>query len=103
MTNSHRVLPCDALVEGGAHSAMVAHIPVAVARIEGQLRAFGALCPHQQADLSEGILEDGGVTCPAHLWHFELTSGACTAVPGASIPIYPVREEAGWIVVDLPA
>ena len=73
-----------------------------VARLDGRLFAFGARCPHQHADLTDGILEDGGIACNDHLWRFDLASGECTMVPGARIPVFAVREEDGWILVELP-
>jgi nitrite reductase/ring-hydroxylating ferredoxin subunit len=82
-------------------SALVGGRAVAVARQGGRLFALGALCPHQQADLSLGILEPGSITCADHLWRFELASGRCASVPGAAVPVYAVREEDGQVLVDL--
>ena len=96
-----RFCPSSELPEGGAKSRLLDGVPVGVARLGGRVAAFGALCPHQQADLTEGIVEDGGITCPAHLWHFDLSSGACGMVPGAQVPIYRAHEEDGWILVEL--
>jgi len=98
-----RFCRADELPEGRATSRQLGERPVAVVRLAGMLHAFGALCPHQFADLSEGIFEDGGVSCPSHLWRFELTTGRCVSIPGAAVPIYGVREEDGWILVELPA
>jgi nitrite reductase/ring-hydroxylating ferredoxin subunit len=89
---------------GHALSRRLAGRAIAVARLPGgALAAFGALCPHQQADLSLGMLDATGITCADHLWRFELPSGLCTSIPGARLPVYPVREEAGEILVELPA
>jgi nitrite reductase/ring-hydroxylating ferredoxin subunit len=97
-----RFCAVDELLPGRVRSAMLGGRPVAVVRGEdGALSAFGALCPHQHADLAHGLLEDGGITCPDHLWHFELPSGRCTSIPGAQLPLFPVREEAGEIIVDV--
>ena len=75
---------------------------VAVARLPGgTLAAFGALCPHQQADLALGILEPGALACGDHLWRFDLATGRCTNIPGARLPLYTVREEGGAILVEL--
>jgi nitrite reductase/ring-hydroxylating ferredoxin subunit len=90
------------LPAGRVRSKQVGGRPVAVTRGEdGVLTAFGALCPHQHADLAHGILEEGGITCPDHLWHFELPSGRCTSIPGAQLPIFPVREVGGEIIVEV--
>jgi nitrite reductase/ring-hydroxylating ferredoxin subunit len=47
------------------------------------------------------MLEPGSITCADHLWRFELATGRCTSIPGAAVPVYPVREEGGEVVVDL--
>ena len=96
-----RFCASDELLEGQIKTAWLDDLPVAVARHEGALLAFGGLCPHQQADLSTGLLEEGGVTCSHHLWHFELNTGRCTMVPGARIPVYRARERDGSVWVDL--
>jgi nitrite reductase/ring-hydroxylating ferredoxin subunit len=89
------------LAEGAVRSKLVGGRAVAVARQGGRLFAFGALCPHQQADMAHGILEAGAIACADHLWRFELESGRCTSVPGAALPVFPVREEGGAIVVEV--
>jgi len=103
-TRSVRVCAASELPAGRALSRRVAGRPIAVARLPGgALAAFGALCPHQQADLALGIVDASGITCADHLWRFELPSGFCTSIPGARLAVYPVREEAGEILVEVPA
>jgi nitrite reductase/ring-hydroxylating ferredoxin subunit len=87
--------------EGVVVARTVGGRAVAVLRRDGALCAFGALCPHQQADLTDGLLERGGITCPDHLWHFELPGGRCTSIPGAALPTWAVSESGGTIWVEL--
>lgn len=96
-----RLCRSDELPEGGALSRLIDDVPLGAARVDGRLTAFHPLCPHVHADLTEGILEHGGITCPEHLWHFSLEDGACRSVPGARVRLYPVREVDGWIEVDV--
>lgn len=103
-TRSVRFCAASELAPGSALSRRVAGRPIAVARLPGgALAAFGALCPHQQADLALGYVDASGITCADHLWRFELPSGLSTSIPGAALPVYPVREEAGEILVEVPA
>lgn len=96
------VAPSTLVPDGAVISRKVGETPVAVARHQGALRAFGALCPHQGADLAEGILEpEGTIACGLHLWSFELDTGRCTMIDGASVPVYDVDEIDGEIVVTL--
>ncbi len=96
-----RACRSDELLEGHVLSRVLGGRPVALLRRASIVCAFGALCPHQQADLAEGLVLDGGITCPDHLWHFELPGGRCTNVPGAALPVYPVVEQDGAIYVEL--
>lgn len=99
--HAFRLCASDELPEGAVRSAVLGGRAVAVARQGGRLFAFGALCPHQQADLAHGLLEPGAITCQDHLWRFELATGDCTSIPGARLPLYAVREERGAILVEL--
>ena len=48
---------------------------------EGELGLIARACPHRGADLCFGRLEDGGLRCPFHGWHFH-RSGQCLEQPG---------------------
>ena len=48
---------------------------------EGALGLIGRHCPHRGADLCFGRLEDNGLRCPFHGWHFD-RSGQCVEQPG---------------------
>lgn len=71
-------------------------------RVDGEIHALTGVCPHQQADLSEGIVEHGVLWCPVHSSGFDCRTGAVTHPP-ASGPLrtYPVRVEDGEVHVSL--
>ncbi len=96
-----RVCRSDELAEGEVRKLVVDGRHVAVARDGGRVHGFSAVCPHMRHDLSEGFVAEQGITCGSHLWHFRFTDGRCTLVPEASIPVFPAREEDGWVVVEL--
>lgn len=102
-TRQLQLMRSEELGEESARSVMVETMPFGVARHRGQLFAFDPLCPHKFSDLCAGLLEDGAIVCPTHLWAFDLHTGSCRNVPGASVATHSVREEDGWIVVELPA
>jgi toluene monooxygenase system ferredoxin subunit len=39
-------------------------------------RAYEARCPHQDQSLGGAMLDGNVLTCPAHLWQFDVTTGA---------------------------
>lgn len=77
---------------------------ILLARVDGAICAVDDVCPHNGAALSAGILRDGCVTCPAHLWRFRLTDGTRVGRPDVRIPTYEVAiSRDGWIEIDMPA
>jgi len=46
-----------------------------------KLGLIGRACPHRGADLCFGRLEDNGLRCPFHGWHFD-RDGQCVEQPG---------------------
>ncbi len=48
---------------------------------DGRLGLIGRRCPHRGADMCYGRLEDNGLRCPFHGWHFDHT-GQCIEQPG---------------------
>ncbi len=76
----------------------------------GHLGMIGRHCPHRGADLCYGRLEDDGLRCPFHGWHFD-RSGQCVEQPGEpegsrmheniKTKGYPVREVNGVIFAYL--
>ena len=48
---------------------------------EGKLGLIQRHCPHRGADMCFGRLEDNGLRCPFHGWHYD-RSGQCVEQPG---------------------
>ena len=73
---------------------------------EGKLGLIGRHCPHRGADMCYGRLEDNGLRCPFHGWHFD-RSGQCVEQPGEpegsrmheqiKTASYPVVEKNGIV------
>ena len=76
----------------------------------GELGLIDRHCPHRGADLCFGRLEDNGLRCPFHGWHFDRT-GQCVEQPGEPLgstmherirtPAYPVVERNGIVFAYL--
>ncbi|WP_390914671.1 Rieske 2Fe-2S domain-containing protein [Pseudosulfitobacter sp. SM2401] len=74
---------------------------------DGQLGLIGRNCPHRGADLCFGRLEDNGLRCPFHGWHFDRT-GQCVEQPAEplgsqmyqqiKVPMIAVVERGGVIL-----
>jgi len=73
---------------------------VLIANVDGKYYAIGALCTHEQWDLSEGVLEDTTVTCAGHgtVWDLRTGKGVFDE-PLENEPLYDTKVEAGFIYV----
>jgi 3-phenylpropionate/trans-cinnamate dioxygenase ferredoxin subunit len=104
------------LGEGTLSKVTVNGTDLLLARVHGQVYATELLCPHLQADLSEGTLNGTILTCPLHNSQFDLRDGrvvrwtdlkgavltyATKARPPRSLKCYPVRFEGDNVLVGL--
>lgn len=67
---------------------------------DDQVFALDDRCPHKGGPLSEGIVHGTSVTCPLHNWVFDMATGVALGADDGQINTYPVRVEAGRIVLD---
>ncbi|PSL17098.1 Rieske 2Fe-2S domain-containing protein [Shimia abyssi] len=77
---------------------------------DGKMGLIGRQCPHRGADLCYGRLEDNGLRCPFHGWHFDRT-GQCVEQPAEpegsqmwkaiKVPMIPVQVRDGVIWANL--
>jgi nitrite reductase/ring-hydroxylating ferredoxin subunit len=75
---------------------------VLIANIEGRFRAIGAICTHQEWDLSEGELEGNFVTCAGHGSIFDLRTGQGEYMrPIPAEPTYLVTVDGDDVFVEL--
>ncbi len=88
-------VPPDSMitVEVGGESVLLANV-------DGKYYGMGAICTHQQWDLSEGTLEDTAVTCAGHgsVWDLKTGKGVFDE-PLEDEPLYDVKEEDGFLYV----
>ena len=60
-------------------------------------------CPHKGGALSQGIVCGNKVACPLHNWNIALETGCAIAPDEGSTKTYPVKVEAGLVLLALPA
>ena len=77
------------LFEVAGKEVLIIHAP------GGELRAYNPTCPHQEFSLADGELENCVLTCPAHLWEFDVLSGdgINPTGPGTALTSYPLKVE----------
>jgi nitrite reductase/ring-hydroxylating ferredoxin subunit len=99
----HTAAKSSDLADNSILGVQINGIRIALYRIEGAVYATNDICSHDLAFLSDGYLDGDCVECPLHQALFHIPTGEVRAPPACEpIPIYPAKEEAGNVLVELP-
>jgi len=98
-----RVCSLDDLWKGEMQGFEVEGTPIVlVYPLEGDVTAIQGYCPHQQINLADGDFDGEKVlTCAAHLWQFDVTTGKGVNPAGCELSLYPVKIENDEIHIDV--
>jgi nitrite reductase/ring-hydroxylating ferredoxin subunit len=98
---SVEICDVDRLWDGEMESIGVSDTTVLVLKLNGEFRAYQALCPHQCAALADGELADGLITCHAHRWQFRAADGRGVNPRSACLKRFPLHVVDGKVLIDL--
>lgn len=87
--------------EGGGLVVEVEGKRIALFRYKGEFFALDETCPHRGGPLHEGLLQDGVVACPWHLWQFDLKTGVSPVNSLSRVSIYPLNIHGEEIWLEL--
>jgi nitrite reductase/ring-hydroxylating ferredoxin subunit len=74
---------------------------VAIANVAGKFCAINSVCAHEGGPLGEGELEGTVVTCPWHMWRYDVTTGKLVDNPAVCVDSYPVEVRGDDLFVDV--
>src|SRR5436309_15693004 len=95
-----RALEVSKLPPGSMKTVEVGGEDVLLVNVGGKYYGIGAICKHEEWDLSEGTLEDTKVICAGHGTVLDLNTGVGEFyVPQASEPLYDLKAEGRVILV----
>lgn len=90
----------DIPAETGTLKVVVDGEAVCLYLIDGRIYATQDKCPHGNASLAEGYLEDGKIECPLHQGVFDVMTGKPLCPPVTTdIKTYAVRVEDNQILI----
>lgn len=95
------VCSVEEVAPGSARPAFVGGRPVALFNVDGAIHALENACPHGGAALSGGALCGRHVTCPAHGWRFDVTTGALAVAPKITVAKHAVKIDGGRVLVGV--
>jgi nitrite reductase/ring-hydroxylating ferredoxin subunit len=99
MADFIEVARLDQIPPGSGMSFTVADKEVAIFNVDGAVYAMEDSCLHKGASLGTGKLEGNVVTCRAHGWRYDVTTGSTMNVPGYGVASYPAKIENGKILI----
>ena len=74
---------------------------LALFNVGGTIYAVDNTCLHRGGPLGEGILEGSVVTCPWHLWEYDVCTGERVGSPEIKLGTYPVEIEGDDIKIGI--
>jgi len=75
--------------------------PVLLVNLGGRVSAYEDRCCHKGVRLSQGRLEGSRLTCFAHGWQYDVSTGEGINPESVRLRGYPVKIENGDIYVDV--
>jgi len=75
---------------------------IALFKMQDTVYAIDNECPHRGGPIGEGSVKGKLVSCPWHLWAFDITSGQCLSNPYGHVRSYTVSVDGDdvWVTVD---
>lgn len=75
---------------------------VVLVRLENGYFVFSRQCPHEDADLMNGVIVAGKVRCDNHGYCFDLNTGECVLPSGGDpLTVLPVEERGEEICIRI--
>lgn len=96
-----KVCSTDDVWEGELVPFDVGEKKILLINLDDSFHAYDATCPHQDQSLCEGTLDGKILTCPAHHWQFDVTTGDGVNPTGCKLKGYALRVEADEVHVDI--
>jgi 3-phenylpropionate/trans-cinnamate dioxygenase ferredoxin component len=94
-----KVATLSELAAGTCKSVEAGGKVIALFNVDGNIYALDNTCLHRGGPLGEGTLNGDVVTCPWHMWEYNVRSGEKVGSPAVKVVTYPVQVEGNDIKV----
>ena len=94
-----KVCSLSDLAVGECKSVQAAGKAIALFNVEGTVCALDNICLHRGGPLGEGMLEGEVVTCPWHMWEYNVRTGEKVGESSIKVATYPVQIEGNDVKV----
>jgi len=96
-----RAVKIDEVPAGTVRALQVEGKEIALANVGGHFYAINNTCLHEGGPLGEGSLEGKTITCPWHLWEYDVTTGKLLENPNVGVACYPTEVRGQEVFVDV--
>jgi len=102
MTDWIKACSIDSLGQGEMFSFDHNEKKLLLTNMNGKIFATDRTCTHAEADLSNGILTENGLTCPLHLSVFNMDDGTPQNPPAENpLQTYRTKIEDNTILIEV--
>ena len=91
----------DRVKSGRGLGVQLNQLFIGIYNVDGEYFAIGDVCPHMGGTLHHGWLDGCVVSCPLHMWEFDVKTGKSVWPGDADLISYPVKVEGEDILVDI--
>ena len=99
MTQFIPIASTDEIPLGRAKAFQAEGRTIALYHTNSGFFATDNVCPHRGGPLAEGDLIGDEITCPWHLWGFDVKTGLCAGNPEIAVATHELRVEGERILV----
>ena len=97
-----RVCQASEIAKNGLKRFDVDGVPILIANLGEEFRAYPPLCPHMEEPLEQsGFCEGGMMTCSKHLWQWDMRTGEPHGEAEKPLLLYEVKQENGEVLVKI--
>jgi toluene monooxygenase system ferredoxin subunit len=100
--SARKVATLDEVWAGEKLGIEVDHRRILIVNVDGVVCAYEDRCRHKGVRLSEGHLDGCVLTCAAHGWQYDASTGLGINPQGVALPRYEVTVVGDDIMVELP-
>ena len=101
MPNFVKVASMSDLKPGAAMTVVAEGKEIAIYNVGGKIFATNNTCLHQGGPLGEGILEGEVISCPWHMWEYNVCTGEKVGFSSIKLATYPVEVDGADIKVGI--
>lgn len=100
----HFAARTDDLSDDFATGIVLGDHEIAFCKFQGHVYAVDNICTHEEACLSDGVLDGDEIECPLHMARFKITTGeALSPMAPKGLRCYKIRQDGGSIFIALDA